>query len=217
MEFTEAEGLMARDDASWIITYTGRQFWPLDPRPWDVDILDIAHALSMSVRWRGHCRSFYSVAEHSILVSNLVGSPASRIFALLHDAAEAYLSDVPSPLKRLMPDYKKAETRLQETIFYALLGEQPNPLCAIEIEDADRIALALEARQLTSDAHPWMAWDEKYDRFVDAYPDLDCMSPKEAKSRFLELFDKLLASLTTRRRVLSKIEKDLILRTIGGA
>ena len=56
----------------WMQTYTGRQFWPIDPRANEVHIEDIAHALSMMCRYNGHCRTFYSVAEHSVLVSQHV-------------------------------------------------------------------------------------------------------------------------------------------------
>lgn len=59
----------------WMQTFTGRQFWPMDPRPEDLDILDIAHALSLLCRFGGHCQRFYSVAEHSVHVSTLATAP----------------------------------------------------------------------------------------------------------------------------------------------
>lgn len=60
------------DDSTWIQTFTGRQFWPLDPRAEDVDIRDIAHALSMKCRYNGHCREFYSIADHSCRVAEVI-------------------------------------------------------------------------------------------------------------------------------------------------
>jgi uncharacterized protein len=86
-------------NGAWIQTVTGKQFWPMDAQPEEVDIEDIAHALSLPCRFNGHCKQFYSVAEHSIHVSRVVSNEnAAR--GLLHDAAEAYLSYIPQPVKR---------------------------------------------------------------------------------------------------------------------
>ena len=89
----------------WIQTYTGRKFHFLDPRPEDIDIMDIAHALSMQCRYNGHCNFFYSVAQHSVLASKesqrrYPGNIDIAIGLLMHDAPEAYVSDVPRPIKR---------------------------------------------------------------------------------------------------------------------
>lgn len=93
---------------SWMQTYTGKQFWPLSPRVEDFDELDIAHALSMTCRYGGHVKHFYSVAEHCWHMSMHV-SPEAQLFALMHDAAEAYVGDMVRPLKQNMPDFKEAE------------------------------------------------------------------------------------------------------------
>jgi len=107
-----------RTDSNYIRTYTGRKFWPLNPQPEDIDIDDIAHALSLVARFTGHTYCFYSVAEHSLYVSTLAVRlamtavrdwPASMrvpyareiaLWGLMHDASEAYLCDMPSPIKR---------------------------------------------------------------------------------------------------------------------
>src|SRR5690606_29748913 len=94
----------------WMQTFTGRRFWPLDPRPDEICIEDIAHALSMQCRYAGHCLSFYSVAEHSVLLSQHVAEPFRR-WALLHDASEAYLVDVPRPIKGDLSNYRAVEAR----------------------------------------------------------------------------------------------------------
>ena len=86
--------MKALRNGSWLQTYTGIQFWPLDPRPEEIDIQDIAHALSLLCRFNGHCQRFYSVAEHSVHVSTIL-APEFGLWGLLHDAAEAYLSDIP--------------------------------------------------------------------------------------------------------------------------
>lgn len=104
----------------WIQTYTGKQFWPMDPKPEHIDIQDIAHALSNLCRYNGHCQKFYSVAEHSVLVMKAVTrvnrSPGVRLCALLHDASEAYLADVPRPVKPFLTGYKEAELKVELAI-----------------------------------------------------------------------------------------------------
>lgn len=83
----------------WMQTFSGRQFWPCDPRADEVCIEDIAHALSMQCRFAGHVRKFYSVAEHCVRASWIVPD-RFKLAALLHDAAEAYVVDLPRPIKR---------------------------------------------------------------------------------------------------------------------
>ena len=93
----------------WMLTYTGKQFWPFDPHPEEVYIEDIAHALSNKCRFNGQSIPFYSVAQHSGLVSRIV-IPEQKLPALLHDAAEAYSGDMIDPVKRHL------EERLQKII-----------------------------------------------------------------------------------------------------
>lgn len=141
-----------RGEHTWIQTFTGRQFWPLDPRPEDVDILDIAHALALKCRYSGHTRRFYSVAEHSVYVSRMV--PAEHaLAALLHDAGEAYLPDVPRPVKPHLPGYKEIEDRL-DSVIAAKFGAAWPWAEAIHVEDAT--ILADEKRDLMDpEAAPW--------------------------------------------------------------
>ena len=107
---------------TWIQTYTGRKFWPLDPKPEDVHILDIAHALSMKCRYSGHCKRFYSIAEHSCHVHDVLTgkaleqSPIIKMWGLLHDAGEAYLCDVPRPVKPELKGFKRLERNIQEVV-----------------------------------------------------------------------------------------------------
>jgi hypothetical protein len=119
-----------------ITTFSGMRFWPLIPNPADIRIEDIAHALSNQCRFAGHSREFYSVAEHSVRVSQHC-RPEDALWGLLHDASEAYLSDVPAPLKELpaFEAYRAAERSLQGTIAvrFGLSTEQPR-----SVTEADR-------------------------------------------------------------------------------
>ena len=111
---------------SCIKTYTGIMFDPLNPNPELMDIRDIAHALSMLCRANGHFRSFYSVGQHSV---NCAREAAARGYSrrvqlacLLHDASEAYLSDVTRPVKQELPKYLEIEEPLQEMVWHKYLG-----------------------------------------------------------------------------------------------
>lgn len=99
-------------------TYTGLMVDPftLHLTPGLIDIRDIIHSLSTTVRWAGHGRMFYSVAEHSTRMAALVSSPDLVLPALLHDASEAYFRDLPRPVKYCFPDYVEAEERCQSAI-----------------------------------------------------------------------------------------------------
>ena len=136
----------------WMQTYTGRQFWPLDPRPEDVCLEDIFWALSNVARFGGHANRFYSVGEHSLLVMALAPRELARE-ALLHDAAEAYIGDMVRPLKRDMPKFQDAEARIVVAIGLAVgLDLSPHPA----IHKADNMALAIEKRDLLNqEPAPW--------------------------------------------------------------
>lgn len=108
------------------------------------NIEDIAHSLSNLCRFNGHTSAFYSVAQHSVLVSCIV-PPEHAMAALLHDAAEAYCGDVVSPLKALLPVYQAIHNDIERTIFLQLGLEYPAPAC---VRDADIVALATEVRDL---------------------------------------------------------------------
>lgn len=112
-------GLPRKGD--WIQTFTGKRFYVLDPRPADVDIRDIGHALSLQCRYGGHARFFYSVAEHCVILAMWVWATTKNaklaFAALMHDAAETYLPDLARPTKHHMPEYTAVEARLESVIF----------------------------------------------------------------------------------------------------
>jgi hypothetical protein len=96
-------------------TATGRQFWPLDPREDEIHIEDIAAALAKLCRYGGHCKRFYSVAEHCVLMAN-AAPEGLALAALLHDASEVYLADVIRPIKRHLTNYEHIEAELERII-----------------------------------------------------------------------------------------------------
>jgi hypothetical protein len=129
---------------AWIQTFTGKAFDPLSDDPGLIDIRDIAHALSMQCRFNGHCRAFYSVAQHSVHVSQVTPAPLA-LWGLLHDAAEAYLSDLPRPVKSQFPLFSQWEDRLLGRILqeYGLTMPMPDA-----VRQADERLLMTEARDL---------------------------------------------------------------------
>ena len=122
-------------------TYTGRVLTPLDPWPGDFSIEDIAWSLAHQCRYNGHTKLFYSVATHCILVAFFLPSNL-KLEGLLHDASEAYLSDLPSPIKRLMPEYQKVEARIEDALAGQYRLNLHNPL----VKEADNYVFQLEAQ-----------------------------------------------------------------------
>lgn len=138
-----------------LCTWMGKRFFPADPRVVDVHVGDIAHALSNMPRFAGHTKRFYSVAQHSVAVSHACG-PVASAYGLLHDASEAYLMDMPRPLKQLFPEYKNVEDRLQAAIYEAF-GLSPDAVPQ-SVKEADEHALRDEQRWLMQDT-PW--WQKR--------------------------------------------------------
>lgn len=137
--------------SSSIVTYTGRIIDPLDPDPDLISIRDIAHALSNQCRFTGHVREFYSVATHSVLATLLVPQQY-QLDALMHDASEAYLSDIARPVKHGLgfgEAYREVESRLQECIADKFDLNWPIP---DSVHEADDTLLRSEQRDLMPDA-----------------------------------------------------------------
>lgn len=143
---------------SWIRTVSGKRFDPLDPDPATLDIGDIAHALSNICRFTGHTKDFYSVAQHCCVVMKILREQGHaweiQLEGLLHDATEAYLSDIARPIKisKTMGAYRKAETKLEKQIAIHFGLEYPQ---RPEIKQADLLALAMEARDLMGNPQDW--------------------------------------------------------------
>ena len=170
----------------WISTHSGLPFWPSDPQPADVRIEDIAHALSQLCRFAGHTKSFYSVGQHSVLVS-LICDPQDALWGLLHDASEAYLCDLARPVKHTeaLAGYRALEERVQAAVAqkFGLPLEMPR-----SVKEADQALLRLEQRDLMTMPAGWSSAAPGIWQFQRLVP----MGPFEAKQRFLWRFDELM-------------------------
>jgi len=169
---------------AWILTHTGRRFTPLQPVAADIDIRDIAHALSNVGRFAGHTHHFYSVAQHSVHTSQIV-APENALAALLHDATEAYIADIASPIKPFIDNYIDIEGRLWDCIAdrYGLARKLP-----AEVKQADLVMLATERRDLMPD-HPdeWPVL-----RGIQPLPmQINPLLPGAAKTLFLQRWKEL--------------------------
>lgn len=167
-------------------TYTGRLVDPLDMHPEDIDVDDIAHALANQCRFQGHTSSFYSVAQHSVIVSKVV-PPEFAWDGLFHDAAEAYLQDMAKPLKNhptLGQAYRGAEVRIERVIGDALDVQFPFPE---PVKEADIVVLVTEARDLM---HGTKSWTYYHD-IVPLKTTIAAWSPRRAKREFLARYEKL--------------------------
>lgn len=171
----------------WIRTAGGGRFWPLDPRPEEVDIREVAHALANLCRFTGHTRDFYSVGQHSVLVAMLC-PPEARPWGLLHDASEAYIADVSRPVKHApeMAPYRAIEADLTAAIFrrFGL-----DPAMPASVKRADDVLCVAEARQLVrGGVDGWGDWVDA----VPAYGErIVPWAPWHAEYRFLTLFNDL--------------------------
>ena len=133
-------------------TYTGKQIKIISIKPDDICLPDIAHSLSMICRFNGHCSFFYSVAQHSISIfnelKNLKYSPKIQLYGLLHDAAEAYICDLPKPIKIYIPQYRKLESKIQKKIWKAFNIPKPTYREYKIIKELDVSMMQLEANML---------------------------------------------------------------------
>ena len=136
---------------TWIQTYTGRKFDLLDPQPDMIALEDIAHHLSMQCRFNGACREFYSVAQHSVHVAELL-PPELQAHGLLHDAAEAYIGDMVRPLKRLLPTFADVERNILAAIGRRFEIGLLSVAKLAAVKAADNTMLATEARDLMADS-----------------------------------------------------------------
>lgn len=183
---------MKQRKGDWIETFTGGQFWPLDPRPEEVDIIDIAHSLSMQCRFNGHTRVFYSVAEHSVIVAKELEAAGYnaliQFYGLLHDAAEAYLCDLPRPIKNQISEYRTMEKTIQEAVWKAFGVPQPSPGQSELIKQMDTALLGFEGKMLMRNV---AGWTNSFYPFRPKTLTALGLAHSVAKQQFLSLFADL--------------------------
>jgi len=171
----------------WIQTFTGKKFWLTDPKPETIHIEDIAHALAMICRYNGHTKTHYSVAQHSVIVSNLVPKELA-LSGLLHDAAEAYIGDLTKPYKDLI--YGEYAEYIEEKITKAIYDKfncRPYHFDSPEAKEADLQVLRAEALHVLSN-QPIENWHEFLPRKLIIIDEWDW---KLAETLFIERFYEL--------------------------
>jgi hypothetical protein len=166
-----------------IMLHSGAWFDFCAPHASNFVIEDVAHGLAHICRYAGQCKSFYSVAEHSLLVSET--ALGFEFEALMHDAAEAFLGDVTRPLKQMLPEFKKIEAEVEKAIFDRFGIVHPLPQ---EVKKADLRVLAAEQKQIMPEGTDgWV----RGQRVEPAPVTVRNLSPMEAKVAFMERFNAL--------------------------
>ena len=173
----------------YITTYTKKHLNPLKPDKKDIDIADIAHALSLMTRAGGHFPQFYSVCQHSIHCCEEAidrDLPAkTAMFCLLHDGSEAYIADITRPVKRLVPGYLDIEKDIQNIIYEKFASSIPDKTEMKDVKEIDDALLYHEFMHFmgekTSESIP----------FLKSKPVFKTVSFKEAEERFLKLYEFL--------------------------
>ncbi|NTJ22273.1 hypothetical protein [Rhizobium rhizogenes] len=183
----------AERHGDWMQTFTGRQYWPIDPRADEVFIEDIAHSLSLQCRYAGHCILHYSVAEHSVHIARWLlreYGPLTAFYGLLHDATEAFCVDVPRPLKPSLTNYKAIEQRNWLVIAerFGLPAELPDA-----VHEADTRIIGDELVNMRP-----MEWHTRHGAPLGVH--IGCWSPAIAEREFLSAFGVLDAATKDVRR-----------------
>lgn len=174
---------------SKIITYTRRFFDPCEPDEESIAIEDIAHALSLVCRSGGQFPTFYSVAQHSIACAKEAMarqySQKVQLFCLLHDASEAYISDITRPVKQRLSDYLLYEKALQDLIYKKFVGSIPSEEEQREISLIDNAMLCEEFEKIMD-----YKIAEKETKLLTKI-NIDFQPFSSAEKEFLALFEKL--------------------------
>lgn len=181
----KGEDLMNHEKNGWkttILTVDGDYFDFVRPDPRVITINAIARGLANTCRFAGQLSCYYSVAEHSVYVSQIV-PPELAIQGLLHDAAEAFIGDMPKPLKVMLDDYQAVEERVEHVLF----GKWGFTALEPAVKHADKVMLKTEQYQLLRNKHAW-----KYTEGVEPVDiDIQCLLPDQAYELFLNRAEEL--------------------------
>jgi uncharacterized protein len=175
----------------YIQVYSGNRFYILDPRPEDINIVDIAHSLSNLCRFTGHGERFYSVAEHSIhcaRVARKLGlSTLHQLYALGHDASESVMNDLARPVKQNIPQYKEIENKIMSVMWEAMGIPKPNKDDYEIVKLIDNTLLVHEMEQLMRRS------DIPDIEYTPVFVDLSVgYGAGEAKEDFLKIYEALM-------------------------
>jgi hypothetical protein len=171
----------------WIETYSGIRFHPIRPSLNEFVIKDVAHALSMICRYTGHCSDFYSVAQHSVYVSMVCDE--FRFEGLMHDAVEAYISDVNTTVKMHLDDYRELEYDIME-VMAKRFGFSPPPL-PDEVKNADIMVLEWEHQNLFKSGIKWSTSHLEIDDRLKKIK-FKALEPREACDLFMDTYTKII-------------------------
>ncbi len=175
-------------------TYTGVQFSPLEPEEKNIEIVDIAHALSLMVRGNGHLKYFFSVAQHSL---NCYKEAKQRGYSvrvqlalLLHDASEAYIADIIRPVKKYMPTYYEIEDKLQSIIYKKYLNSQLS-------DEEIKLVKTVDDDMLDWELDGLMSYElNKQKSALNSIPNFSERPFIEVEEEFLNAFNQLINKLT---------------------
>lgn len=179
---------------SWIATYTGIKFYPFNPDPNDINLEDISQSLSLLCRFNGHSNEFYSVAHHSILIAEALEkeyTPRLALIGLLHDASEAYLSDIPSPIKKFLPEICEIEDKILMAVFDGLGVERPTKEEWKIVMEYDKAILAAEGKYFTNNPELWIGNYETDKSRLFTDEDFEVNRYYNFKNYFMDLFEDL--------------------------
>lgn len=175
-------------DDQWIGLLSGAQFNYNRPEESDVTLDDLASALSNICRFSGHLPCFYSVAQHLVNTSRIV-DPEFALDALMHDTAEAFTNDLPTPLKWALPVFKELEIKIESAMAQKFGFNYPYPP---QVRQADTEMLILEKLYVKKDDRVWPQYEGIIvDHLIDKV-DLKPWQPQRAKREFLERYEELL-------------------------
>ncbi|MEE8385633.1 MAG: YfbR-like 5'-deoxynucleotidase [Dehalococcoidia bacterium] len=192
------DGMPGPDTNGYICTYTGVHFDFMNPTPEMVRIQDIAHALALTNRWGGHTTQPSNVAQHSLIVWRIIrdefpGNLELQLYALLHDAPEAYLPDMPAPMKKHLESFRMMDANIEEAIFEAFDVKIPDDFGRQCVKCADIEAYRWEARDLMHGA------SGVADPCMGDRPMYQLMPWQRAEEVFTQVLVELMSLVATKR------------------